>query len=344
MPVDDTRNRASVASLLRDVSRSFYLTVRVLPGRVRAPIGLAYLLARATDTIADTAAVDVPHRIDALGRLSAAIQGAATGAGDLRAFREGGAGATDGEQRLLARLDEVLALLGDTPTEDRDAIRSVLATIASGQELDLRRFGHAMPGAIRALDTDADLDDYTYRVAGCVGEFWTRVCLHHLLDATRLDVARLRADGVRYGQGLQLVNILRDLPRDLRDGRCYLPSERLAAAGLSPAALLDPARRADVRPLYDAYLDRAASLLADGWAYTNALPRAQVRLRLACAWPALIGLETLAALRATPALEAARRVKVSRSAVRAVMARSILLYPWAGAWSRMGPSDARIHP
>ena len=61
--------------LLRAVSRSFYLTLRVLPGAVRPQIGLAYLLARATDTIADTDALPVAQRLDALRLLQERIQG-----------------------------------------------------------------------------------------------------------------------------------------------------------------------------------------------------------------------------------------------------------------------------
>ena len=46
--------------LLKSVSRSFHLTLRVLPAAIRPQIGLAYLLARATDTVAEPlVAVDV---------------------------------------------------------------------------------------------------------------------------------------------------------------------------------------------------------------------------------------------------------------------------------------------
>src|SRR6476619_6652848 len=61
--------------LLRDVSRSFYLTLRVLPGAIRNQIGLAYLLARATDTIADTHLVPLPQRLEALNKLRDCIAG-----------------------------------------------------------------------------------------------------------------------------------------------------------------------------------------------------------------------------------------------------------------------------
>ena len=161
----------------------------------------------------------------------------------------------------------------------------MLLTITSGQELDLTRFGGASVENITILGTDPELDDYTYRVAGCVGEFWTKMCRAHLFPKARLDDARLITDGIRFGKGLQLVNILRDIPSDLRQGRCYLPRERLTAAGLQPSDLLKPENEPRFRPLYASYLDLAAAHLLAGWDYTNRLPHSSVRVRLACAWP-----------------------------------------------------------
>jgi farnesyl-diphosphate farnesyltransferase len=50
-----------LTDLLKATSRSFYLTLRVLPAAVRPQISLAYLLARTTDTIADTEIVPLAH-------------------------------------------------------------------------------------------------------------------------------------------------------------------------------------------------------------------------------------------------------------------------------------------
>src|SRR5580698_8319929 len=61
--------------LLKATSRSFYLTLRVLPARVRPQIGLAYLLARTTDTLADTEIVPQAQRLDALQKLRERILG-----------------------------------------------------------------------------------------------------------------------------------------------------------------------------------------------------------------------------------------------------------------------------
>jgi farnesyl-diphosphate farnesyltransferase len=243
---------------------------------------------------------------------------------------------------LLEKCEASLALLRRLPPADGRLVREVLDTITSGQELDLRRFTGASAKSLVALRTDAEQDDYTYRVAGCVGEFWTKMCRAHLFPQAPVDDAFLLANGVRFGKGLQLVNILRDVGRDLRTGRCYLPAERLAGASLKPEDLLQPAMEPRLRQLYHAYLDRAEAHLLAGWAYTTALPRRCVRVRLACAWPILIGRETLGRLRVGNPLDPERRIKVSRRQVRQLMLRSVLLYPWRGAWEKMVPAGKAV--
>src|SRR3954468_24480775 len=64
-----------IGPLLKSVSRSFYLSVRFLPARLREPVGLAYLLARATDTAADTIEIAPELRKSSLEILAQAIQG-----------------------------------------------------------------------------------------------------------------------------------------------------------------------------------------------------------------------------------------------------------------------------
>jgi farnesyl-diphosphate farnesyltransferase len=322
-----------LGQLLKEVSRSFYLTLRVLPAKVRSPIGLAYLLARTTDTIADTELVALEQRLEALRQLRERIQDASdtpVDFGDL-AQRQG----SRAEGVLLEKCEPSLALLRRLPPADGQLVREVLDTITSGQELDLRRFAGASAGSLVALRTDAELDDYTYRVAGCVGKFWTRMCRAHLFPQALVDDAFLLANGVRFGQGLQLVNILRDLAGDLRQGRCYLPADRLAGSGLKPEDLLQPANEPRLRPLYHGYLDRAEAHLLAGWAYTNALPRGCVRVRLGCSWPILIGRETLKLLRTGNPIDPQKRIKVSRRQVRRLRLRSVLLYPWPRAWEKM---------
>jgi farnesyl-diphosphate farnesyltransferase len=238
------------------------------------------------------------------------------------------------ERTLLERAEEAIALLDHLDGRDRVLVREVLATITNGQLLDLRRFSGGGAGVI-ALRTADELHDYTYQVAGCVGEFWTRICLAHLFTTTPKTTACLLADGRKFGQGLQLVNILRDLPRDLRQGRCYLPQNELAEAGLVPADLRVAKNEPRLRPVYDRWLGQASSHLAAGWEYTNTLPWSQARVRLACALPILIGIKTLAKLKNNPILAPDLRIKVSRAELRWIVVRLLTWYAWPTIWQRL---------
>lgn len=318
--------------LLKRTSRSFYLTLRVLPRRVRPQIGLAYLLARTADTIADTEIVSLGQRLDALHELRDRILGKSKGPlnfGELAKQQ-----ALPAEQRLLEKVEDSLALLQKLSSADLQRVRSVLDIITSGQQLDLERFAGASAENVIPLNSAVELDDYTYRVAGCVGEFWTQVCRAHLFPRAELEDAQLFSDSIRFGKGLQLVNILRDLSADLRRGRCYLPSMELEPVGLLPAVLLSPASESRFRPLYHRYLDLAEAHLQAGWNYTNSLPRGQVRVRLACAWPILIGVRTINQLRAANVLELRQGIKISRGDVRGILLRSVLIYPLQTAWRK----------
>ncbi len=324
---------AELKTLLKATSRSFYLTLRVLPRAVRPQIGLAYLLARTTDTIADTEIVPLAERLDALQKLRERILGKSTAPlnfGELARQQ-----ASPAERLLLEKAEEGLALLQTFSPGDLQQIRSVLDVITSGQELDLQRFDGASGENIIALETSDELDDYTYRVAGCVGEFWTKLCREHLFPNAQLEDAQLLSDSIRFGKGLQLVNILRDLPADLRKGRCYLPSLELDKARLMPTVLLSPANESRFRPFYHHYLDLAEAQLQAGWDYTNSLPSGQARVRLACAWPILIGIRTIERLRAANVLELRQGVKISRGEVRGIVLRSVLAYPLSGTWRKL---------
>ncbi len=335
MTVYSTSKSLDLNRLLKQVSRSFYLSIRVLPREIRPQIGLAYLIARTTDTVADARSSPPAVRQDMLRRMRAEITAAAAGHAinsvDSPELIEGMAPI---DRALLQAFPQALGALRNCSESDRGRIGDVLAAITAGQELDLSRFGGADSRQITALGTDEELDDYTYRVAGCVGKFWTRMCRAHLFPQARVPEAFLLEKGVRFGKGLQLVNILRDLPKDLRQGRCYIPSAALAGQGLSPDSLLDPVSMKTFRPLYDRYILQAEEYLADGRAYIDSLPRSQLRVRLACTLPMLIGDRTLALLRTSNVLDENSRVKVTRSEVRRLILASLLrsLRPGRQSW------------
>ena len=332
-------NKALLGGLLKATSRSFYLTLRILPARVRPQIGLAYLLARTTDTIADTEILPVAQRLDALNQLRERILGHTSKHLDFGTLAQ--QQGLPAERVLLEKVEDALAMLKTLSPADLKLVREVLGTIMGGQEMDLSRFAKANADKIIALETAVDLDDYTYRVAGCVGGFWTKLCRSHLFPKMKLDEEQLLVDGIRFGKGLQLVNILRDLPEDLQKGRCYLPMDRLERAGLFPAVLFSLGGEKKFSSLYHEYLDKAEAHLRAGWNYTNTLPFSQVRVRLACAWPLLLGMRTIEMLRAANVAELQQRVKVPRAEVRKIILRSLLSYPVPALWRKQFPASRK---
>jgi farnesyl-diphosphate farnesyltransferase len=315
---------------LRQVSRSFYLSLAILPRPLREPVGLAYLIARAADTVADTRLIAREERVRHLETLRSAAAGQAV---DVAALASACAPhqAEPAERRLLEHAGEALARVAALPPEDRERVRAVLATLTTGMLFDLTRFPGEDAASLAALDTLDELDRYTYLVAGCVGPFWTALHVAHRPRLRRWDLRGMSEMGVRFGKALQMTNVLRDVANDLRHGRCYLPAAELAALGLVPKDLLERGASARVRPLYRRLLATALDHYDVAWRYALAIPRLEWRMRLGCAWPLLIGLATLAELTAHPdPLAATTPIKIPRRTVRALLARSAVTV-WSDA-------------
>jgi farnesyl-diphosphate farnesyltransferase len=316
-------------AVLRDVSRSFYLSLRTLPSGFREPASLGYLLARLSDTIADAGAIGRPERVALLDRFGEVIR-EGVGSADRNGLCEalgGLAGLDDwseGERALLARAADVLAWFDLQEEGEQHLLQEVVGIIVSGQRWDLERF--AGDSLVR-LGRDGELDDYTYRVAGCVGEFWTRLGFR-LGEGTFATVKPevMEALGRSYGQGLQLVNVLRDAHEDWHRGRCYLPG----SADESPGEVWSGSSR---------WRELAASRLHDGLAYCQHLQGR--RLAFASGLPALLGLLTLRKLEKASWEDLRNKVKIPRRMVRKAMVAALVASlaeapdRWEAAWRRL---------
>jgi farnesyl-diphosphate farnesyltransferase len=305
-------------SILASVSRSFYLSIRLLPKKLRDPVSLGYLLARASDTIADTTEVPIDLRTEKLRLLARGIQGEPLGdaivdlSSKLAPLQKNKA-----EHALIESLQPCLDWLDQSDVLDREEVRAVLEQINRGQILDLERF--RTPKQIIALQTAAELDEYTYLVAGSVGEFWTRLCFRHLPMFTARSEDEMLGMAKRYGMGLQLINILRDAGGDLRAGRCYFPNEDLAVPAMEPSQILREPER--FQPIYRKWREKAERGIEAGLQYARAIRNR--RVRIATVLPALIGTRTLALLRDAGATALRRHIKVPRRKVRAIVASLI---------------------
>lgn len=280
--------------VLRSVSRSFYLSIKSLPSPMRGAVAVAYLLARATDSVADTAQAGVEERLGYLERMRVAV---ATGDAEECAMldeelRNGLAASQKdaGERVLLSRFGDCLDLLAALPGEQAALVRRVLATILEGQTWDLVYFR-----THERVEDAESLRRYAYQVAGCVGEFWTDLGFLVLGDRFSAAPRELMLKLAReYGEGLQLLNIIRDRKEDVERGRRYLSGSSAPWVQLSRAGL------------------------EAGEAYARELHG--FRLRFATVLPALIGQRTHDALKHSAG---EGKVKISRWQVRGCMLRAV---------------------
>jgi farnesyl-diphosphate farnesyltransferase len=282
--------------LLERTSRSFYLTLRLLPRSVREDASLGYLLARATDTIADTSSRPVGHRA-ALLRAAASSLGRES-IGGYAAQEWTSAQRDPAESELVAALPALWRRAAHRPDRAKHRLIRVMSHILDGQIFDLERFA-----AEEAPLADGELERYTFLVAGSVGEFWTDLCADELRNFSADPADEMRARARRYGQALQLVNILRDRRMDASIGRVYV--------------------REDDAPRWRAL---ALEWLAESVPYCAALRSG--RLRYATILPALLGWRTLA-LDASSDPSLITPAKVPRSEVRRWMRRALPV-----CWSR----------
>ncbi|MEJ6644152.1 MAG: phytoene/squalene synthase family protein [Akkermansiaceae bacterium] len=280
--------------VLKDVSRSFYLSLRFLPKNFRPAASLGYLLARASDTFADAPIWSVEERKELLQEFRQHV----LKGGNFTA-PENTEGLPDGERVLLDHLDDCMRALAGLSEAEQKSIRKVVGIITEGQTWDLVRFDGS---GVTGLKDDAELRHYTYQVAGCVGEFWTEIGFATDDDFATRSQGEMNELGQAYGRSLQLINILRDVPEDLANGRIYLPNAM---------------SREELMSARGPWIEEALAGLASAGKYAAALNGK--RMRFGTILPALIGRETLLRLQESSWEEWEKKVKVTRAEVRGMM-------------------------
>ncbi len=301
--------------LLKSVSRSFYLSMRFLPAAMREPISVAYLLARAADTIADTEGLDSAEKLKSLDSFQDWVCEGSDRSPSLDFGAYGDLLTHPGERLLLKEIDRIVTVLRGLDEVTHQLVRDVLAIIISGQKRDLE---HS-----RVFCQNADeLLLYTYQVAGCVGEFWTEVGFYNLgkkfADPDRKET--MLASGKKLGQGLQLINILRDLHEDIPAGRVYLPADELAARGWDGKSGLSVD---SVQPVAENWSRICSGFLSEGKAYVRGVRN--FRARFATALPLFLAEATAEKLAQAGMAKVMRgKVKISRRKVWACMFRALL--------------------
>ena len=212
---------ADLDRLLEKSSRTFALSIPLLPPPTRREVSIAYLLFRIADTFEDATRWEPGRRIAALSELVDLLRRPSRAAAEAAARRwtEDPPCDQPGYLELLREtpgvVDDFLTLSGAAISEIRDHV------IASAEGM-ARFVGRTSASGELRLEDMADLRAYCYVVAGIVGEMLTAL---FLLGSPGISSLRpfLCERAARFGEALQLVNILKDAGSDRSEGRRYLP-------------------------------------------------------------------------------------------------------------------------
>lgn len=328
---------------LERVSRTFALNIRVLPAPLRGEVLHAYLYCRMADTLEDDARLPAPEKSALLHAFAALFDPELDAhvrevmAIAFTALLPAGwkAGDAPWEHVLLARAPLVLGAFSRMPAPARESVGACVREMCAGMAaFALRQHAVATRGGALIATVD-ELDRYCWYVAGTVGVFLAdRFIAEGRVAGDR--AARMRAHCVSFGNGLQLVNILKDLADDARRGVSWLPEDLLAREGLDAATFGAPEHREAARRAHAALFRKALGHLEEALDYTLAIPRARRRLRLFCLWPLQMAVETLALLAENAgALAGGARIKLTRARVLAIVRRTGVLW-WSDRALRAG--------
>ncbi|MBI5299278.1 MAG: squalene/phytoene synthase family protein [Deltaproteobacteria bacterium] len=282
----------NLKKILKGVSRSFYLSLVLLPRKIRFQMGIAFLCCKAADTIADTELIPRGERLRLLNAYRewfAAPQENISENIFAEVVQPGGG--SPAELNLLRNLPALMSALESLEPHDWLLIQELVLELTQGMIIDLE---------FSAFETELQLNDYTYYVAGCVGRFWTKIIQEHFSFAKHFGEEHFET-GEKLGKGLQLVNILRDLPQDLKKGRSYIPK------GMPLPKIFSLARQ---------YLQEYQK-------YCSYFPWYALRLKAVVRLPARLGFKTLELLESSKTWPKADLVvKVSRRQVYGALLES----------------------
>lgn len=284
-------SQTQLLRLLKKVSRSFYLSIRILPEQSRLPVSIAYLLARLADSIADSNSQENALKQNLLAEFLRYL--GENHPEDLNRFIEQSLTQIDNpsESKLVSELPTILLQMQKMTKREQDLIIKVVSTLISGMQMDLRTFTQIK--SITALPDQLALEEYMYRVAGCVGEFWTEILNMHYQQKLQWDSTKQIKCGINFGKALQLTNILRDVSKDAALGRCYIPATTLEKYELTADNFIANLNNQQSQAIIRRYVKLCLTYFQDAEAYLLATPCTQIRLRMAAFWPLAIGLKTL---------------------------------------------------
>jgi farnesyl-diphosphate farnesyltransferase len=306
------------AAILQGVSRTFALTIPVLPPTLRRAVGNAYLLCRIADTIEDDAGLDLAAKQHYCAWFLDTVEGRQTADGfaaDLAPRLA--AHATAAERELIAHTPRVIRITRSLATPQIAALARCVRVMSEGM---LHYQGQE---TLDGLVDQRAMDRYCYYVAGVVGEMLTDLFCHHC-PALQPRRAALMKLGVSFGQGLQMTNILKDIWEDRARGACWLPRSEFEPRGIQLSRLAPGTGGTAFAAGLSQLVGVAHGHLRNALDYTLAIPPAESGIRKFCLWALGMAVLTLRRIDALPHFASGQEVKISRRSVKLTVAATTL--------------------
>lgn len=299
--------------ILPRVSRTFAVSIRLLPGNLGCAVRTAYLLCRVADTVEDAPGLAAADKAALLEELATCFDDASS----VAEFVEHASivGGDDAHLRLVRNADLVFETYGRLPEGTRHHVRHWVCEMIGG----MRKFVLAYPDGIRIQSLE-EYKEYCYYAAGTVGYLLTDLWHEHSPSIGRRRYEALRGRSRAFAEALQTVNILKDVARDAEhENSIYIPEQLLREVGSTHAMILSSDRVEQNRAALGQLIELAWHDLDQATAYLLDIPRRAPSIRLFCALPLLFAHATLRDLTRTPGSLVRREVvKISRAEVRTI--------------------------
>lgn len=306
--------------ILPEVSRTFALGIKVLPGDLGQAVLDAYLLCRIADTVEDAPGIDPQVKAALFDDFLAAFDSSAA----LERFLHGVQHLSGDDAHLLLthNTDLVFEHFAKLPERTRAVVQKWVHEMAIG----MRKFVLLYPNGIRIQTVD-EYREYCYYVAGTVGYMLTDLWYEHssTIGAKRYEVLRERCRA--FAEALQTVNILKDVAEDVeKENSIYIPEELLRAEGSAQSTILSPELLNSNRAALAQLIQMAWHDLEEARNYLLLIPRRAVSIRLFCILPLLLAYATLRDLvQSTAMLRSGGSVKISRREVKSLLMTGAML-------------------
>jgi farnesyl-diphosphate farnesyltransferase len=299
--------------ILPAVSRTFALSIRMLPGELGRAVLTAYLLCRIADTLEDEPVLPATDKAALLDHLQRCFDDAA--ASDALPSLVAAIAGEPAHVRLTRHADLVFVLFRSLSPGTREHVKRWVGEMIGG----MRKFVLLYPHGIRIQSLE-EYREYCYYVAGTVGYLLTDLWHEHVPSIGERRYLVLREKCRAFAEALQTVNILKDVATDAeQENSIYVPEQLLRAHGSSHAEILHVDRMRGTRAALATLVALAHHDLEGARSYLLLIPRRAVPIRLFCVLPLLFAYATLRDLTRLPHALAQRQVvKISRREVKSL--------------------------